>query len=125
MRAGGPVVVGAMTVYILGNGGHGRDIAEIVAACGTSVLLCDDNPERGVPPVGHYLIGVANPQVRQSLDRWPHNVPRAFMHPSAIGHPCPGAFLVSGICNFIYKFFIAIVIGLGKYGCRNFYEERM
>lgn len=79
-------------IEIYGNGGHGRDIAEIVAACGTSVLLCDDNPERGVPPVGHYLIGVANPQVRQSLDRWPHNVPRAFMHPSAIGHPCPGAF---------------------------------
>ena len=84
-----------MTVHILGNGGHGRDIADIVKAnaVGKSfrifVEMCDDNPERGSPvPLGvDYLIGVADPKVRARLDR-PDNKPVSWRHPS-ITWPVP------------------------------------
>lgn len=73
-----------MTVYIYGAGGHGRDLASVVQACGRIPTLCDDNPERGplLPAGVPYLIGVADPGLRQMMDKGLLGAP--FRHPSAV-----------------------------------------
>lgn len=86
-----------MTVYIVGNGGHGRDIADIVKAAGATVSLHDDDPERGRPLPGDvdYLIGVADPKARAERDT-PGNQPYGVYHPSVIGHAAGGFGYVIG-----------------------------
>jgi acetyltransferase-like isoleucine patch superfamily enzyme len=86
-----------MTVHILGNGGHGRDLADIVKAAGAVPAMHDDDPERGGPvPVDvSFLIGVANPQTRFNLDR-AGNTPYSVHHPSVIGHASCGFGAVIG-----------------------------
>lgn len=86
-----------MTVHILGNGGHGRDLADIVKAAGAVPAMHDDDPERGepVPADVSYLIGVAGPQTRAQLDR-PGNTPYSVHHPSVIGHAACGFGAVIG-----------------------------
>lgn len=76
-----------MTVYILGAGGHGRDIADIVKAVGAVPSMHDDDPERGRPLPGDvpFLIGIADPQTRAALD-YPGNQPYSIYHPSVVGH---------------------------------------
>lgn len=75
-----------MTVFILGNGGHGRDIADTVKAAGATPSMHDDNPLRGrpLPADVSYLIGVADPHDREGLD-YPGNQPHSVRHPSVIG----------------------------------------
>lgn len=72
-----------MTVYVLGNGGHGRDIADIVKAAGATPSLHDDDPAKGRPLPGDvsYLIGIADPQARAARD-YPGNQPYGLYHPS-------------------------------------------
>ncbi len=78
-----------MTVYILGNGGHGQDIADIVKAAGAVPSMHDDDPERGrpLPECVPYLIGIANPQQRANRDCLAKNFPGTARHPSLIGDP--------------------------------------
>ena len=72
---------------VLGSGGHGQDIADIVKAAGADVTMHDDDPDRGkpLPDDFYFLIGIANPQQRAARDReW--NDPGSAIHPSVIGH---------------------------------------
>jgi len=77
-----------VTVYIVGNGGHGRDIADIVKAAGLVPSMHDDDPERGRPLPGDvsYLIAIADPLSRQARD-YPGNQPFGVRHPSVLGEP--------------------------------------
>lgn len=81
------------TVVIYGAGGHGHDLAEVVRACGHTVTFVDDDEAKARPFVGgNYLIGVADPYTRVSMDRWPDNLPGAFAHPSVVGVPALDCF---------------------------------
>lgn len=86
-----------MTIHILGNGGHGRDIADIVKAAGAVPSMHDDNPERGglLPADCSYLIGIADPHEREGRD-YPGNQPYGVYHPSVIGHAAGGFGYVVG-----------------------------
>lgn len=86
-----------MTVHILGNGGHGRDIADIVKAAGLVPAMYDDNPERGIILPGDvpYLIGIADPHEREGRD-YPGNQPYGVCHPSVVGHAAGGFGYVIG-----------------------------
>lgn len=74
-----------MTVHILGNGGHGRDLADIVRAAGAVPSMHDDDPAKGppLPPDAHYLLGFVPPRQRADRDEF-RNTPEAFVHPSAV-----------------------------------------
>lgn len=80
-----------MTVHILGNGGHGRDLADIVKAVGSVFSIHDDDPERGSPLPGDvsYLIGIAEPHARAARD-YAGNQPYSIHHPSVVGHAACG-----------------------------------
>jgi acetyltransferase-like isoleucine patch superfamily enzyme len=86
-----------MTVHILGNGGHGRDLADIVKAAGAVPAMHDDDPERGLPLPGDvdYLIAVADPHERAARD-FPGNQPYSLHHPSVVGHAACGFGAVIG-----------------------------
>ena len=86
-----------VTIHIVGNGGHGRDLADIVKAAGATVSLHDDDPERGQPLPGDvdFLIGVADPKARAARD-YPGNQPYSLYHPSVIGHAACGFGAVVG-----------------------------
>lgn len=86
-----------MTVFILGNGGHGRDLADIAKAAGVVPSMHDDDPQRGRPLPGDcsYLIGVADPQARAARD-YPGNQPYSIRHPSVIGFASSGFGAVIG-----------------------------
>lgn len=86
-----------MTVHILGTGGHGRDIADIVKSAGLVPSMHDDDPERGSPLPGDvcYLIGIADPPARFARD-YPGNQPYSVTHPSVVGHAACGFGAVIG-----------------------------
>ena len=86
-----------MTIHILGNGGHGRDLADIVKAVGAVFSVHDDDPERGAPLPGDvsYLIGIADPHKRAARDH-PGNQPYSLHHTSVIGHAACGFGAVIG-----------------------------
>lgn len=86
-----------MTVRILGNGGHGRDLADIVKAAGLVPSMHDDEVERGLPlPDGAtYLIGIADPHARAERDHI-GNQPYGIAHPSVTGHAAGGFGYVIG-----------------------------
>lgn len=73
-----------MTVYILGNGGHGRDIAAIAKAAGTVPSMHDDHNGPPLPGDVSYLVGIADPATRAARD-YPGNQPYSVRHPSVIG----------------------------------------
>lgn len=86
-----------MTVHILGAGGHGRDIADIVKAAGLTPSIHDDDPDRGRPLPGDvsFLIAVADPADRAARDR-PGSQPFAIYHPSVVGFAACGFGVVIG-----------------------------
>lgn len=86
-----------MTVHILGNGGHGADLAEIVRAAGGVPSMHDDDPARGRPLPGDvsYLIAIADPRTRADRDR-PGNQPYSVQHPSVVGYAACGFGAVVG-----------------------------
>lgn len=87
-------------VAIYGSGGHGLDLAAVVMATGDDPRCCDDDQRLGpnlastlgTYGLDDYLIGVADPTTRASMDR-KGNVPRSFFHPSVSG----GAFTSEGV----------------------------
>ena len=86
-----------MTVHILGNGGHGRDLADIVKAVGAVPSMHDDNQDRGAPlPDGvSFLLGIAEPHARAARD-YAQNQPYSLHHPSVIGSAACGFGAVIG-----------------------------
>jgi len=86
-----------VTVHILGNGGHGRDLADIVKSAGLVPSMHDDDPERGSPLPGDvgYLSGIADPQARSERD-YPGNQPYSLTHPSVVGSAACGFGAVIG-----------------------------
>ncbi len=73
-----------VTVYILGNGGHGRDIADIAKAAGAVPSMHDDHNGSPLPGDVSFLIGIADPHARAARD-YPGNQPYSVRHPSVIG----------------------------------------
>jgi len=75
-----------MTVYILGNGGHGQDIADIARSTGTIPSMHDDDPAKGRPlPEGvPYHIAIADPHKRAERDT-PDNMPYGICDRTAVG----------------------------------------
>lgn len=73
-----------VTVYILGNGGHGRDIADIAKAAGAVPSMHDDHNGSPLPGDVSFLIGIADPITRAARD-YPGNQPYSVRHPSVIG----------------------------------------
>lgn len=78
-------------IHIVGNGGHGADLAEVVRAAGLTPSMHDDDLGRGSPLPGDcsFLIGVADPKTREARDA-PGNTPEGVWHPSVIGHAASG-----------------------------------
>jgi serine acetyltransferase len=84
-----------MTVHILGNGGHGRDLADIVRAAGAVPSMHDDDLGPPLPGDVSYLIGIADPHARAARD-YPGNQPYSVRHPSVIGFAACGFGVVIG-----------------------------
>lgn len=75
-----------MSLHIIGNGGHGHDLADIAKAAGAVPELHDDDPAKGRPLPGDvpFLIGIADPHARAARD-YAGNQPHSIHHPTAAG----------------------------------------
>ncbi len=85
--------MGAVTLLIVGAGGHGRDIAATARSLGIQYRLVDDHPDLWMPVpetwAGEWTIGIGDPQVRVAMaDRFPGPAAVLVDPSSIVGEDC-------------------------------------